>query len=77
MKFVCPYVYCLNERKLNASKIREHIICDGFLRSYTTWTYKLINFLIVAQTENVVVSTMEDRLQEDKLEDFIIYHFKV
>ena len=34
-KFRCPCVNYLNGRKLNATQVREHIICDGFLRIYT------------------------------------------
>jgi len=34
MKF--PYVNCLNRRILNVSEIREHLLCDGFLKNYTT-----------------------------------------
>jgi len=36
--FRCSCVKCLNGRKLNATQVREHHICDGFLRSYTIWT---------------------------------------
>ena len=73
MKFRCPCVNCLNARKLNATEIREHLICDGFLPSYTIWKWhdKLIDFPIVSRTENVVDSTMEDLREEDKLEDMI------
>jgi len=73
VKFRCPCVNCLNVRKLNATEIREYLICDAFLPSYTIWTWhdKLIDFPTISQTENVVDSTMEDRREEDKLEDMI------
>ena len=63
VKFRCPCVNCLNERKLNATQVREYLICDGFLRSYTIWTGhgELIDFPIVARTGHVVDSTMEER----------------
>ena len=35
VKFRCLCVNYLNKRKLNATQVREHLICDGFLRSYT------------------------------------------
>jgi len=38
VKFRCSCVNCLNKRRLDVKKIREHLLCDGFLRSYTTWT---------------------------------------
>ena len=35
VNFRCPCVNYLNARKLNSAAIREHLICDGFLPSYT------------------------------------------
>jgi len=37
-KFRCSCVNCLNGRILDVKKIGEHLLCDGFLQSYTTWT---------------------------------------
>ncbi|WVZ24161.1 hypothetical protein V8G54_002705 [Vigna mungo] len=74
VKFRCPCVNCLNGRKLNATQIREHLICDGFLRCYTTWIWhgEEMHFPTDSQTENVTDSTMEeDRPDKDKLEDMI------
>ena len=81
MKFRCPCVNYLNERKLNATQVREHLICDGFLRSYTIWTWynELINIPTVSRTEHIVHSTMkeqrqercEERVEEDNMEDMI------
>ena len=39
VKFKCLCINCLNGRRLDVNKIREHLLCDGFLRSYTTWTW--------------------------------------
>jgi len=63
VKLISPCVNCLNARKLNATKITEHLICDGFLLSYSIWTWhdELIYFPTISQIENVVDSTMEDR----------------
>ena len=71
VKFRCPCVNCLNGRKLNATQVREHLICDGFLRSYTIWTWhgELIDFPTVSRTEHVVDSTMEERREERVKED--------
>jgi len=73
VKFRCPCVNCLNKRKLNATTSREYLSCDGFLRSCTTWIWhdKLIDFPTVPRIENVVNSTVEDLLEEDKLNDMI------
>jgi len=32
----CPCVNCLNGKILNVSKIRECLLCDGFLKNDTT-----------------------------------------
>ncbi|KAG2371826.1 uncharacterized protein HKW66_Vig0239470 [Vigna angularis] len=75
VKFRCPCVNCLNGRKLNATDIREHLICDGFIRSYTTWIWhgELTDFPTVSPTENVYDSTMDmvDEAEQDNLEDMI------
>jgi len=35
----CPCVNCLNGRILDVVDIREHLLCDGFLKYYTTWVW--------------------------------------
>jgi len=44
-RFYFSCVNCLNERKLPTEVIRKHVLCDGFLKSYTKWTWycELIN----------------------------------
>jgi len=43
----CPCVNCLNGRILNVYEVREHLLCDGFLKNYTTWTWydELLDFV--------------------------------
>ena len=71
-------VNCLNGRRLDVKKIREHLLCDGFLRSYTTctWHGELLNLLRVFVTEEYVGSTMDDavhgEVHDDRLEDMIL-----
>jgi len=31
VKFRCPCFNCFNGRRLDVNKIREHLLCDGFL----------------------------------------------
>ena len=38
-KIWCLSVNFLNGRILDVKMIREHLLCDGFLRSYTAWTW--------------------------------------
>jgi len=62
---------------LDVKIIREHLLCDGFLRSYTTWTWhgELLNLSRVSITEEYVGSTMDDavhdNVDDDLLEDMI------
>ena len=36
-KILCPCQKCVNSFWKVASVVREHLICDGFLKGYTTW----------------------------------------
>ena len=36
-KILCPCRKCVNSFWRDSSDIREHLICDGFLKGYTTW----------------------------------------
>ena len=36
-KILCPCRKCVNSFWKEASEVREHLICDGFLRGYRTW----------------------------------------
>ena len=38
-KIRCLCVNYLNGRILDVKIMREHLLCDGFLRSYKTWTW--------------------------------------
>jgi len=73
----CPCIKCLNGRILDAKIIREHLLYDGFLRSYTTWTWhgELLNLPRVSVTEEYVGSNMDvavhDNVDDDRLEHMI------
>ena len=36
-KILCPCRKCVNSFWKEASEVREHFICDGFLKGYRTW----------------------------------------
>ena len=36
-KILCPCRKCSNSFWYEASEVREHLICDGFLKGYRTW----------------------------------------
>jgi len=60
----------LNGRKLNATQVREHLICDDFLRSYTIWTWhgELIRIPTVSRAEYFADSSMKERREERREE---------
>ena len=62
----CPCVNCLNGSILSVSEIREHLLCDGFLKSYTTWTWhcELLNLPSVRGASEEVHFSMDDRLED-------------
>ena len=70
-KIRCPCVNCLNGRILDVNIMREHLLCDGFLRSYTTWTWhgELLNLPRVSVTEEYVGSTMDEAVHDDGDDD--------
>jgi len=55
---------------LSVSEIREHLLCDGFLKSYTTWTWhgELLDLRSVRGASEKVHFSMDDRL-EDMIRD--------
>ena len=65
-KMRCPRVNCLNGRILNVAEIREHLLCDGFLKNYTTWMWhgELVETQNVTKEHRFVESIMEDRLED-------------
>jgi len=67
----CPFVNCLNGRILDVKIMREHLLCDGFLRSYKTWKWhgELLNLPRASVTEEYVGSTMDDAVHDDVDDD--------
>jgi len=59
-------VNCLNGRILNISKIRKHLLCDGFLENYTTWTWhnELLHLPRLCGASKFVDFSMDDRLED-------------
>ena len=38
-KYYCPCINCLNRRQQILDDIREHLLCDGIKKNYTTWIW--------------------------------------
>jgi len=53
-------VNCLNERIMYVVEIREHLVCDGFLKNYATWMShgELVDIPSVAETHESMYWTM-------------------
>ena len=65
----CPCINCLNGRRQILNDIREHLLCDGFKKNYTTWIWhgELTDMHSGSQSEPFDVE-MGDRL-EDMIRD--------
>jgi len=76
VKIRCPYVNCLNRRILSISGIREHLLCDGILKNYTTWTWhgEMLDLPSVHGASKEVHFSMDDRL-EDMIHDVGVQSF--
>ena len=59
-KILCPCRKCINSFWRDASDVREHLICDGFVKGYTTW-----NLHGEANTSNVNHGNSDNESSED------------
>ena len=74
-KYFCPCVNCVNGRCQALVVIRSHLICDGFIRSYTNWIWhgELPEVSLPADNEAVPLETgdrMEDMIRDLGQEGF-------
>jgi len=63
-------VNCLNVRRQNIELIQEHVLCDGFLKNYTIWTW---HGEVLEQYSSVSTSECQysNVYSEDCIEDMI------
>ena len=59
-KILCPCRKCINSFWRDASDVREHLICDGFVKGYTTW-----NLHGEANTSNVNHGNSDNESSEE------------
>ena len=70
-KYYCPCINCLNGRRQILDDIREHLLCDGIKRNYTTWIWHGdISLVIVLIGMDGVVGSLCLALG---LQNFILY----
>jgi len=64
-------VNCLNGRKLHIELIREHVLCDGLLKSYTTWNWhgEVLDLPYVSTTECQYSNIYFEDCMEDMIRD--------
>ena len=78
-KYFCPCVNCVNGRRQALVVIRSHLICDGFIRSYTNWIWhgELPEVSLPADNEAVpleIRDRMEDMICDLGQEGFLEAH---
>ncbi|KAH1256682.1 hypothetical protein GmHk_03G006790 [Glycine max] len=64
-KYYCPCINCLNERRQLLDDIRDHLLCDGIKKNYTTWIWhgEVTDMRSGSQSEPFDVE-MGDRLED-------------
>ena len=70
-RYYCSCVNCLNVKRLDIEFIREHLLCDGFFKNYTTWTWhgEVLNLPSVSETECQHSNTYSKDCMEDMIRD--------
>jgi hypothetical protein len=69
-KILCPCRKCVNSFWREASEVREHVICDGFLKGYQTWTlHGEVSSSSV--NEDDIDEFIEQRSEDDDIDELI------
>ena len=68
-KFRCLCINCLNEVRQIVDQMRELLLCDDIIKSYTTWTWHGERLNI--PTHFVPKIEIDEVCMEDRLEDMI------
>ena len=66
-KILCPCTNCVNSFWRESSDIREHLICDGFLKGYTTWNLHGEPFSSVNRGNFDGCEVMEESNEDDDI----------
>lgn len=71
-KIVCPCRKCVNSFWREASEVRKHLLCDGFLEGYRTWTlHGEAGSSCVNQPNSEVPKFMEERSKDDDISELL------
>jgi len=65
VKFRCPCINCLKGRRLDATQIRKHLLCDEFGPNYTTcaWHGEWLDLPSMCPNQEFVDSTINNQLK--------------
>jgi len=69
-RYYCPCVKCVNLIRLDIELIREHVLCDGFLKNYTMWTWhgEVLDLPYASEQDQCEQSNL---FSEDYMDDMI------
>ena len=70
-KILCPCRKCVNSFWKEASEIREHLICDGFLKGYTIWNLHGETNSVVNHGNYDTNEVMEEPNEDDDISDLL------
>ncbi|CAD6269692.1 unnamed protein product [Miscanthus lutarioriparius] len=70
-KILCPCRKCVNSFWKEASEVREHLICDGFLKGYRTWNLHGEASSSVNHGNCDAAEVIEDSSEDDEIFDLL------
>jgi len=70
-KILCPCRKCVNSFWKEASEVREHLICDGFLKGYRTWNLHGEASSSVNYGNCDAAEVIEDSSEDDEISDLL------
>jgi len=70
-KILCPCRKCVNSFWKEASEVRQHLICDGFLKGYRTWNLHGEASSSVNHGNCDAAEVIEDSSEDDEISDLL------
>ncbi|GJN10119.1 hypothetical protein PR202_ga28183 [Eleusine coracana subsp. coracana] len=71
-KVLCPCRKCVNSFWQEAGEVREHLICDGFLKGYRTWTlHGEVGSSCANHSTDDVPEFIEQPSEDDDISEFL------
>ncbi|WVZ71931.1 hypothetical protein U9M48_020459, partial [Paspalum notatum var. saurae] len=70
-KILCPCKKCVNSFWRESSDVREHLICDGFVKGYTTWNLHGETSSYMNHGNSDGVDIVEESNKEDEISELL------